>query len=477
MMRRLCATLFAVLLSSSVFAQTDSAQLYRIADEVLLRGRCYEDLRTLCKKVGHRLSGSPGAVKAVQWGEAAMKATGADRVWLQPVDVPHWVRGAEYLTLDFGAGQRQVPMLSLGNSQGTGGKPVTAPVVMVRSFAEFDALPAAAVKGKAVFFNYRFRQDVVNTFEGYSDAGPYRWRGPNRAAARGAAMVIIRSISTGADDEPHTGSMRYADTVKPIPAAAIGNLTADKLELALTTKPVYAQLMSNCRMVDTVRSYNVVGEIRGSEKPEEIVLVGGHLDSWDVGEGAHDDGAGCVQSIEVLRTLKALGIRPKRTVRAVLFMNEENGVRGGNAYADSCRENDLHIFALESDAGGFSPRGFSFDTVKLEYAQPQHAPGDDNLSTVDDGHFINYAKLFSYAGQLAFLNLHQFTSGHGGTDIEPLKRTAFPTVLAGLSPDPQRYFDLHHTAADVFEQVNHRELKMGAAAMTGLVWLVAEHGL
>lgn len=467
MLRRLSALLFLLFFSSSLFAQGDSAQLRRIADEVLLRGRCYEDLRTLCKKVGHRLSGSPAAAKAVQWGEDAMRAAGADRVWLQPVDVPHWVRGEEYLMLDFGAGQRQVPMLSLGNSLGTGGKPVTAPVVMVRSFEEFDALPAAAVKGKAIFFNYRFRQDLVNTFEGYGDAGPYRWRAPNRAAARGAAMVIIRSVSTGVDDEPHTGSMRYADTVKPIPAVSIGNLTADKLELTLVTRAVYAQLSSNCRMVDTVRSYNVIGEIRGSEKPEEIVLVGGHLDSWDVGEGAHDDGAGCVQSIEVLRTMKALGIRPKRTVRAVLFMNEENGVRGGHAYADSAIvKGEKHIFALESDAGGFSPRGFSVDAGEDEKGKGADPMRGRRAETV-----------LRLAEQLRFLYLHDFEAGHGGTDIDPLKRSNPGVLLSGLSPDPQRYFDLHHTAADVFEKVNHRELKLGAAAMTGLVWLVAEHGL
>ena len=440
----------------------DSATLRRISDEILLRGTCYENLRTLCKTVGHRLSGSPAAAKAVQWGEAAMKAAGADRVWLQPVDVPHWVRGEEYLMLDFGAGKRQVPMLSLGNSQGTGGKPLSAPVVMVRTFEEFDALPPSAVKGKAVFFNYRFRQDLVNTFEGYGDAGPYRWRGPNKAAARGAAMVIIRSVSTGMDDEPHTGSMRYADTVKPIPAVAIGNLTADKLELTLANRAVYAQLTSNCRMVDTVRSYNVIGEIRGSEKPEEIVLVGGHLDSWDVGEGAHDDGAGCVQSIEVLRTVKALGIRPKRTVRAVLFMNEENGVRGGNVYADSAiKAGENHIFALESDAGGFSPRGFSIDVSDVNRA---------NASKTRQA-------VEARARQLHFLNLHNFDGDHGGTDIDPLQKLSGEIVLAGLSPDPQRYFDLHHTAADVFEKVNHRELKLGAAAMAGLAWLAAEYGL
>ncbi len=453
------ATILAVLIfGTTALRAQDSVTLRRISDQILLHGACYDDLRVLCKEIGHRLSGSPAAAKAVQWGERTMHAAGADRVWLQPVDVPRWVRGKESLHIDFGQGLQAVPLLSLGNSDGTGGKALNGTVVMVRTFAEFDSLPDAAVQGKVVFFNYRFRQDLVSTFEGYGDAGPYRWRGPNKAAARGAAAVVVRSISTGVDDFPHTGSMRYADTVRHIPAVAIGNLTADKLEAACARQATKIRLTSECRIIDTVRSYNVIGEMRGSEKPEEILLVGGHLDSWDVGEGAHDDGAGCVQSIEVLRTFKALGIRPKRTVRAVLFMNEENGVRGGNVYADSAlSKGERHIFALESDAGGFSPRGFS-----VEAAESDSARG---------------AAVLDYAKGLRLLNLHQFRPGHGGTDIDPLRRSAKTIVLAGLLPDPQRYFDLHHTAADVFEEVNHRELKLGAAAMAGLVWLVAERGL
>lgn len=440
---------------AGIMAQ-DTATARRISDEIMLRGTCYESLRGLCKGIGHRLSGSPAAGRAVQWGEKALKEAGADKVWLQPVDVPHWVRGKESLKIDFadGKGFGNVPVLSLGNTVGTDGKILASDVIMVRNFEEFNALRPEDVTGRTVFFNYRFRQDLVNTFQGYGDAGPYRWRSPSLASAKGAAAVIIRSVSTGADDAPHTGSIRYADTVKPIPAVAVGNTTADRLEQACSqNKKVRMQLSSECKMLGTVRSYNVIGELRGTEHPEEIALAGGHLDSWDVGDGAHDDGAGCVQSIEVIRTLKALNIRPKRTIRVVLFMNEENGLKGGLAYADSAKaRNEKHIFAVESDAGGFSPRGFGMD---MDAARK--------------------AKIKSWAPLFLRLGVYDFDQEGDGADIGPLAQQG--CALAGLLPDPQRYFDVHHTRQDVFEAVNHRELKLGAAAMTLLMYLVSEYGL
>ncbi len=450
----------AALLPAVHTSAQDSAVLHRISNEVLLRGQCYNNLRVLCKDIGHRLSGSPAAAKAVQWGKAALQTAGADSVWLQPVRVPVWVRGAESLKIDTGGGLKAVPMLSLGNSEGTGGTPLNGTVVLVNNFDELAKLTDAEVRGKILFFNYRWRQDLINTMQAYGDAGPYRWRAPNLAAARGAAGVIIRSLSSGEDDAPHTGSMRYADSVKKIPAVAVGNRTADALERAYRRgTPVKMQLVSNCTMKGETLSYNVIGEIRGTEKPGEIVLAGGHLDSWDVGEGAHDDGAGCVQSIELIRTLKALDLKPKRTVRAVLFMNEENGVRGGRAYADSAvAKGENHIFALETDEGGFAPRGFGFE----------FAEGDVQAET-------RRQKLMGLAGGLRFMNLHSFDRESSGTDIEPLQKSG--TVLCGLLPDPQRYFDLHHTRQDVFEAVNHRELKLGAAAIAGMIWSVSEHGL
>lgn len=433
----------------------DSAQFRRIADQILLHGNCYEDLRQLCKGIGNRLSGSPQAAKAVEWAEKALTEAGADRVWLQRVDVPHWVRGKESLKLKFPGAKdaKQVPMLSLGNSAGTEGKVLEATIVMVEDFEAFEKLEKNEVKGKIIFFNHRFPQELVNTFEGYGIAGPYRWVSPNVASAKGAAAVIIRSVSTGADDVPHTGSMRYADTVKPIPAVAIGNQSADELEAQCRKGTVRAQIQSNCRMLADVPSFNVIGELRGSQYPEQIVLAGGHLDSWDVGEGAHDDGAGCVQSIEVLRTFKSLGVRPKRTLRVVLFMNEENGLKGGFAYNDSAAaRKEKHILALESDAGGFSPRGIGL-----------------SVSDAQRRYIQSYKPLFLPYG------VYDFEQDEGGADITPLHRSGVPA--AGLLPDPQRYFDLHHTPADVFEAVNHRELKMGAVAMTQFIYLITEYGL
>ena len=446
-----------IALTISAFTSTaqDSTVFHKISDEILLHGTCYDNLRTLCKTIGNRISGSPQSFKAVAWGEKAMEEAGADKVWLQPADVPYWVRGKEYLKLKYGHGRyKNITMLSLGNAVSTGGKVLESPVVMVKSFDELKQIPDEQIKGKIVFFDYRFRQDIINTFEAYGDAVRYRGNGPDAAEAKGAIAVIIRSMSTGVDDVPHTGSTHYANINKAIPAVAIGNMSADTLEKECEAGKVTAQLETNCKMMpQLVRSYNVIGEIKGSDYPDKIILVGGHLDSWDVGEGANDDGSGVVQSIEVIRALKALGIRPKCTIRAVLFMNEENGLKGGLAYADSAKaNNENHVLAIESDAGSFSPRGFGL--VMSENQKEQ----------------IRYFKnLFLPYG------VYDFTQDDGGADISPLKKQNVP--LAGLLPDPQRYFEYHHTNSDIFENVNHRELKLGAVAMAQLAYLISEHGL
>lgn len=445
----------ALLFGTHCRAQQDSLMFRKISDEILLRSTCYENLHVLCKTVGHRLAGSAAAAKAVEWGEKAMEATGADKVWLQAADVPHWVRGYENLQLQYGKGKyKSVKMLSLGNSIGTGGKPVTGEVVMVRNFADLNAIPNNEIKGKIVFFDYRFRQDLVNTFQGYGDAVIYRALGPSAAAKKGAIAVIIRSMSTGTDDIPHTGATHYIDSIKAIPAVAVGNFTADTLEAACSSGTVHAKLESNCKMLpELVRSYNVIGEIKGSEHPEDIIVVGGHLDSWDVGEGAHDDGSGCVQSMEVLRTIKALGLHPKCTIRAVLFMNEENGMKGGLAYGDSAlAKHEKHILAIESDAGGFSPRGIGLEMPEANKEKIRY-----------------FRKLFLPYG------VYDFEHEEGGTDISPLAKQHVP--LAGLLPDSQRYFDVHHTNNDVFEAVNHRELELGAVALTQLAYLVSEYDI
>lgn len=432
--------------------QSDSLLIKSVSDNILLKGDCYENLRVLTKTIGHRLSGSPEAEKAVEWGRKAMLAAGADKVWLQPVDVPVWIRGEETLKLQLsGADFVPVEMLSLGNTDGTDGKLLEREILCVPDLETFEKMPADKVKDKIVFFNYAFRQDIVNTFEGYGDAVKYRWLAVNKASDKGAAAVIIRAVSTGADDAPHTGSCHYVDSSRHIPAVAIGNITAAKLAELCAKRSVKAQLVSHCGMHGTKRSYNVIGEIAGSENGNEFIVVGGHLDSWDIGEGAQDDGAGCVQSIEVIRTIKALGIKPKHSVRAVLFMNEENGNRGGNAYADSlAKTQEVTLFAMESDAGGFVPRGVGLEMSEAKKRIVQQ-----------------------WAPLLKPYGVWDFSQDESGTDISPMKKLGVP--LAGLLPDPQRYFDLHHSRNDVFEAVSHRELKLGAVTMTAMVLLVDKY--
>jgi carboxypeptidase Q len=446
--------IIALLCTQASFAQ-DSLMFRRISDEVLLHSNCYDNLRVLCKTVGNRLSGTPQAAKAVTWGEQAMRAAGADKVWLQPADVPYWYRGKESLELNMDGEYKKVTTLSLGNSLGTDGRLLVASIIMVHNFDEFKALPKSAVEGKIVFFNYRFRQDFVNTFEAYSDAVKYRWASPSIAAQKGAVAVIIRSMSTGVDDFPHTGGMHYTDSIAKIPEMALGNKTADELERACEQQTVTAKWRSECHMMPQLaHSYNVIGEIKGTETPERIITVGGHLDSWDIGEGATDDGAGCVQSIEIIRAYKALGIRPKCTIRAVLFMNEENGDKGGEAYADSAKsKNEHHIIAIESDAGGFSPRGVG---LVMNDAQKEKIKSYKNL-------FLPYG-------------VYDFDIDEGGTDIGPLHKM-LNVPNAGLILDSQRYFDVHHSDNDVFENVNHRELKLGAVTMAQLIYIISEHGL
>lgn len=446
-------TLLCAALAFSAHAQyEDSAALRKISDEIMFHGTCYENLRVLTKTIGHRLSGSPEAARAVTWGKEALEKAGADKVWLQPVQVPLWTRGKESLNVQLdGKNYKTIDMLSLGNTEGTGGKVLERAVVCVPDLDAFEKLTAAQVKDKIIFFDYKFRQDIINTFQGYGDAVKYRWVAVNKAAEKNAAGVIIRSVSTAPDDVPHTGASRYNDGVPHIPAVALGNTGADQLAAACKKGIVKAQLMSNCGMKGTAPSFNVIGELRGTEKPESIIVVGGHLDSWDVGEGAHDDGAGCVQSIEVIRTFKALGIKPKHTIRAVLFMNEENGVKGGTAYADTAKaKNETHILAMESDAGGFVPRG-----IGLEMPE-----------TLKD-------KVKGWAPLFLPYGIHDFSQEEGGVDISPLHKSGVP--LAGLLPDSQRYFDLHHSRNDVFETVSHRELKLGAWTMAAMIYLTDLH--
>jgi hypothetical protein len=451
-MKRWMLSLGLALPAAAIAQNTDSLILKSISDQIMLHGQCYEDLRTLTKDIGHRLSGTPEARQAVAWAEKTLRQAGADTVWLQPVMVPHWVRGPEKLEIKMNGREfTEMALLSLGNTDGTGGSSLEGTILYTPDLQSFEALPDDIVKDKIVFFDYHFRQDIINTFHGYGDAVIYRWQAVNAASRKGAAAVIIRSVSTAPDDKPHAGSSHYADSVRHIPAVAIGNLSADRLAAACKAGKPVARLVSNCHFEDPVLSYNVIGELKGTEKPGTYMVVGGHLDSWDVGEGAQDDGAGIVQSIEVLRSLKQLGLRPKHTLRVVCFMNEENGAKGGRAYADSARNRkESHIFALESDAGGFVPRSMG---LVMPPAQRQLVKSWQPL-------FVPYG-------------VYDFDQDEGGVDISFLEKLGVP--LAGLLPDPQRYFDLHHSANDVFEAVSHRELKLGAWTMTAMIYLVDKY--
>ena len=420
-------------------------------------GKSYDWLEYLSNDIGHRLSGSVNAETAVKWGKEELSSI-SDKVWLQPVMVPKWVRGApEYAHIESTDGKTiSVPILALGGSISTPSIGIVANVVEVKSFDELDQLGEEKINGKIVFYNRPMNPTIINTFQAYGQSVNQRTQGAKYAAQYGAVGVIVRSMTTASDNFPHTGSMYYDDLPlnKRIPAAAISTNGADLLSYMLSlNKEVKFYFRQNSKNFPDQLSHNVIAEVRGSKSPDEIIVIGGHLDSWDVGDGSHDDGAGIVQSMEVIRILNSLGYKPNRTIRVVLFMNEENGLRGGNKYAEIARaKNENHFFALESDAGGFTPRGFSFDTSIEEF--------ESIKSWV--GYFKDYA-------------LDNFFIGGSGADIGPLKDGK--VILSGLRPDPQRYFDYHHSNSDTFDKINRRELELGAAAMTALVYLMDNHKL
>ncbi len=448
----LCLSLFCLIAHAQ---NADSVMIRKLFDESLARGKSYEWLRYLTKQVGPRLSGSANGQKAVDWAKQVMEKEGFDRVFVQEVMVPHWVRGTKeeaYFTI--GKQKTTVPILALGGSVATPPKGIETGVIEVTSFPQLRAMDPTLVKGKIVFFNRPMDPTKINTFEAYGGAVDQRANGVNEAAKLGAVGVIVRSMTNAHDDNPHTGGLRYATGVPLIPGAAISTNGADRLSEALRQNPSLTFFFKqNCETLPDVKSYNVIGELRGTTNPDEIIIVGGHLDSWDVAEGAHDDGTGCVQSMEVLRIMKALGIRPKRTIRAVLFANEENGLRGGVAYADMAKtKNEKHMAAIESDEGGFTPRGFGIVGTPAQRE-----------------------KVTPWKPLLAPYGLTDIGAGSGGADIGPLAQSG--TVLFGFKPDSQRYFDYHHTAVDRLEAVSQRELELGAASMTALVYLLDQYGL
>lgn len=438
--------------NDEISASEEAAMLEKIYNTALTDGASYEWLRYLSTSIGGRLSGSVQAEQAIAYTKKELESLGLDRVWLQPVMVPKWVRGkAEFAYIESTPGNtNNVPICALGGSVSTPIGGLKAGVVEVTGIEDLQSRNPEDIIGKIVFFNRPMDPTRINTFEAYSGCVDQRYAGAAEAGKLGAVGVIVRSMNLRLDDYPHTGSMSYGDLPAPqrIPAAAISTNGAELLSTTLKLNPdIKFYFAQSCRQLEEVESFNVIGEIKGSENPDKVIVVGGHLDSWDLGDGSHDDGAGCVQSMEVLRLLKQVGYTPKHTIRVVLFMNEENGLRGGRKYAEVVAKNkEHHVLALESDAGGFSPRGFSFDcTPEL------------------------LSKIMAWKPLFEPYLVHQFYAGGSGADIGPLKENA--TVLAGLRPDSQRYFDYHHSDADTFEAVNRRELELGAAAMTALVYL------
>ena len=427
----------------------------RIHAEALARPQAYARLQELTTLAPHRLSGSAGAGQAVLWARAQMEAIGLANVRLEDCTVPHWERG-RVATLKVTAPKDRadtfLPILALGGSVGTPHGGVEGELLIVRSFEELAAQGEAA-RGRIVLFDRPMDPTLLDPFEAYGGAVDQRSRGAIEAAKAGAKAAIVRSMTLRRDDVPHTGAMRYEEGVERVPAAAVSTAGAERLAaLARAGTKVTLALELDCATRGEAASHNVVGEIPGSSRPEEIVLIGAHLDAWDVGQGAHDDGAGCVHVLEAMRILRALELRPARTIRAVLFMNEENGLRGAVAYRDAhAAEIPRHVLAIESDRGGFVPRGFATDA---------QGPALETLRGI--------AALLEPAGA------GSLRPGDGGADISVLRRGG--VVLMELVTDPSRYFDVHHATRDTIDTVHPRELELGAAALAAMAFGAAQAG-
>ncbi|MBL4568909.1 MAG: M20/M25/M40 family metallo-hydrolase, partial [Flavobacteriaceae bacterium] len=403
----------------------DSTHIKHFFNTALTKGKSYEWLRDLTSNIGGRLSGSPEAAQAVKWGERIMKETGLDTVWLQPAVVPHWIRGEKEIanyTID--GTKINMAVCALGGSIGTPSDGIRAEVIEVKSVKEAVAL-GDKLKGKIVFFNRPFDNTLLNTFGAYGGCVGQRVHGAREIGKFGAKAVLVRSMTNGIDDYPHTGTMRYNDIPENeyIPAAAISTKAAELLSSNLKKNPTLkVYFKQSSKNLPKVNSFNVIGEIRGSEHPEKVIVVGGHLDSWDLGDGAHDDGTGIVQSLEVLYLFKQNNIKPKHTLRVVFFMDEEQGGGGARAYAEAVTLNkEIQVGGLESDAGGHTPRGFTIDA---------------NLGNTD--------LLKSWKKLLSPYGLHDIKKGGSGADISPLQDEMKSVTLVGYRPDPQRYFDYHH---------------------------------
>ncbi|MDD5570873.1 MAG: M20/M25/M40 family metallo-hydrolase [Bacteroidales bacterium] len=458
-MKKVLLSILFPLAINSFAQQNDSVAVSKIYSEALSSDVAMNNLKYLCKNIGNRICGSPQLQTAIEWSAKTLKNLGADTVYLQEVMVHHWVHDSkkdEAKIISKICGKTSVNIIALGESIGTGKKGMTSEVVEVKSFDELKQLGKKGVEGKIVFYNRPMNRAPFDPFDNYGDLIRYRVNGAIEAARLGAVAIILRSISFQNSIYPHTGIMRYRDTVVKIPAIAICTRDADILSKELKEEPnLKFYFKTICEQLPEVKSYNVIGEIRGSENPNNIICVGGHIDSWDTGEGANDDGIGCIQSMEAIRIFKILGIKPKNTIRAVMFLDEEISQRGGKKYAEIAKQkNEKHVVAIESDEGAALPIGFSINATQEKY---------DRINQLCGKFFKDY-ELFKI-----------YKSKGGGVDIRPLAEQG--SVLFGLQVNSQKYFDYQHAGSDVFESINLRELQLGSAAMTSVIYLIDLYGL
>jgi carboxypeptidase Q len=415
----------------------------RIIGAALTSDRAYARLAHLTDHIGNRLSGSTNLERAIEWALAEMKRDGLENVRGEKVMVPHWVRGEESLEM-LTPVSRKLTMLGLGNSVGTPAEGITGEAVVVRSFSELEQL-GERVRGKIVVYNAPFVD--------YGTTVLYRLQGASRAARYGAVAALVRSITPVSLQTPHTGAMQYDEAQPKIPVAAITIEAAELLQRMYDRgdRPA-VRLRMEAKFLPDAESANVIAELKGTEKPDEVVLISGHYDSWDVGQGAHDDGGSCIVVWEAATLLKELGLRPRRTIRVVLYTNEENGLRGGNGYRDAHRtELSKHVFAIESDSGIYKPEGFGL----AETAPPQVRA---NLQEI--------AKLLSGIGS------DRIAASGGGADIGPIMREG--VLGASLDVEGSHYFDIHHTPADTLDKISPQDLKLCVATMAVMAYTVAD---
>lgn len=421
----------------------------KISDEIMVNGMAYNNLGELTKGIGPRFSATPGYTKAVEWAERKLKEIGVEMIWRQEVKVPVWIRGRESLQIKAGNGDwKNIRMLSFGNSEGTGGKDLTGEIILISTTSELNAMSIGQLKDKIVFVNLPMDPKIINTSDSYLIAAKSKLISPSVIAKTGAKALIIRSLTTANDDTPHAKMIYYEqdDKVK-IPALTIGARSADELENLLKKQKVTAKINMTAESKGETTNPNIIAEIPG-KKDSKVIVLGAQLDSWDFGEGAIDDGTGVAQCIEVLRTFKALGIENNHTIRVVLYANSENGGQGREMYAAYVKKKEeKHVFALGTDAGGYSPRGFSLDM------SPQRR-----------------RQIFEWKNYFLPYGVYDFDQTDAIQDISPLKKLDIP--LAELVVDTQRYFDYHHSVEDTFDKVNKRELLLGAVAMTQMIFII-----